>query len=71
MYYSLGTSSFLLFIFCFPKYQFISNMDLVIHISHPRTWEKETGMFQVQGQPQQHDEFQASLGYMRLCLKNT
>lgn len=37
----------------------------------PSSWDVEAGILGVQGQPQIHSEFQASLDYMRCCLKTT
>lgn len=36
---------------------------------HPCTWEAEAGGSETQGHPQLHCEFEASLGYMTLCLR--
>ena len=41
----------------------------MVHICHPSTWEMEAGGSGVQGHPWLHSEFEASLGYMRPCLK--
>lgn len=38
---------------------------------NPSTWEVDTGRADVQGQPQVHSEFEASLIYMKPCLKST
>lgn len=39
------------------------------HISAVQRWESGSRGSGVQGQPQLHDEFQVSLGYMTACLK--
>jgi hypothetical protein len=40
-----------------------------MHICEPSTWEVEAGGSEVRGYPQLHSEFEASLGYIRACLK--
>lgn len=35
----------------------------------PRTWEVEARGSEIPDQPQQLSEFEASWGYMRLCIK--
>lgn len=44
---------------------------LMVHGCDPNTWEVEVGASAVQGRPQLSIEFQASLGFVRSCLKIT
>lgn len=40
-----------------------------VHTCNASTWKVEAGKANVQGCPQLHNELEASLGYMRSCLK--
>jgi hypothetical protein len=42
---------------------------MVVHIYNPSTQEMEVKEPEVQGHPCLHNDFKASLGFMRLCLK--
>lgn len=42
---------------------------MVTHACHPNTWEVEAGGSGVEGHSQLSNEFEASLGSMRPCLK--
>lgn len=44
---------------------------MLVHICNQNTWEVEAGGSEVQGHPWLHSEFEASLGYVRLCFKQT
>lgn len=40
----------------------LTGLNMLVHISEPRTWEVEEGGSGVQGQPWLHNKFQNSLG---------
>lgn len=44
-------------------------LDLVVHTYNPSTWEVEVGGSEIQTHPYLHSTFEASLGYMKLCLE--